>query len=189
MKKISILMALILCITISGVYAAWAYTGNTVGSVDRTISHGLTTSTTDGDVGILRVIENTVDVAIDQTAEGNYLAKLVITGQITVEFTPNPGAPDEVLEHAVPVQATLYTKNASANLYDGKEIYVSPTGASVNLIWERQDNGTFRATVNAGDIDNLLDLGGDFVLSTLAKYNTFHELEENITLTVQFSMQ
>ena len=80
MKKISVLITLILCVTIGGVYAAWAYTGSTVSSVDKTVSHGMTTATTDGDVGILEVVQNDVDVSIDQTAVGNYLAKLVITG-------------------------------------------------------------------------------------------------------------
>ncbi len=189
MKKISVLIALIVCVTIGGVYAAWTYTGSTVSSVDRTISHGMTTASTDGDVGILKVVSNTVDVVIDQTAVGDYTAKLVITGQITVSFTPNPGAPDEVVNNAIEAKATLYTKNAAANTYEGKEIYVSPADSYVNLDWEKQDDGTFLATINASDIDNLLDLGGEFVLNTHSKYVDFHALEENITLTVLFSQK
>ena len=190
MKKLSVLILLILCVTIGGAYAAWSYTGSTVSSVDRTVSHGMTTATTDGDVGILEIVSNDVDVAIDQTADGNYLAKLVITGSITVSFTPNPGAPDDVVNNAIAAVATLYTKNASTNTYDGKEIYVSPVGSSVELTWgEKQPDGSFLATIDADDIDTLLDLGGDFVLDTHAKYLTFHALEENITLTVQFSQQ
>ncbi len=135
MKKLSVPILFILCVTIGGAYAAWSYTGSTVSSVDRTVSHGMTTATTDGDVGILRIVSNDVDVAIDRTAEGNYLAKLVITGSITVSFTPNPGAPDDVVNNAIAAVATLYTKNADANAYDGKEIYVAPVGSSVELTW------------------------------------------------------
>ena len=189
MKKISVLITLILCVTIGGVYAAWAYTGSTVSSVDRTVSHGLTTATTDGDVGILEVVHNDVDVSIDQTAVGNYLAKLVITGSITVKFTPNAGAPTDVVNNAISAKATLYTKNAAANAYEGSEIYVSPADSYVDLVWEKQTDGSFLATVSAAEIDTLLDLGADFVLDTHAKYQAFHSLEENVTLTVQFSQK
>ena len=187
MKKIPVLIMLILCVTFGSVYAAWIYTGQSVSSVDRTISHGMTTATTDGDVGIIEVINNTVDIAIDQTAPGNYLAKLSITGEITVRFTPNPGAPEDIVNNAIAVCATLYTKNAAENKYEDTEIYVSPEGSFVDLVWEKQDNGSFLATVNAGEIDSMLDLGGDFVLDTHAKYNTFHNLEENITLSLLFA--
>ena len=189
MKKISVLITLILCVTIGGVYAAWAYTGSTVSSVDRTVSHGLTTATTDGDVGIFEVIHNDVDVAIDQTAAGNYLAKLVITGSIAVKFTPNAGAPTDVVNNAISAKATLYTKNAAENAYEGSEIYVSPADSYVDLVWEKQTDGSFLATVSAAEIDTLLDLGADFVLDTHAKYQAFHSLEENVTLTVQFSQK
>ena len=189
MKKLSVLILLILCVTVGGAYAAWSYTGSTVSSVDRTISHGMTTATTDGDVGLLKIVSNDVDVAIDQTAEENYLAKLVITGSITVSFTPYPGAPEDVKNNGISAAATLYTKNADVNKYEEKEIYVSPVGSAVDLVWEKQLDGSFLATVSASQIDSLLDLGSDFVLDTHAKYVAFHALEENITLTVVFSQK
>ena len=66
MKKISVLIALILCVTIGGVYAAWIYTGSTVSVAERTVSHGMATATTEGDVGILKVVCNSaVSVNID----------------------------------------------------------------------------------------------------------------------------
>ena len=188
MKKISVLMALIICVTIGSVYAAWSYTGTTVSSVDRTISHGMTTATTDGDVGVMSIVSNSVDVAIDQTAIGNYLAKLVITGSITVKFTPNPGAPENVVNGAIDAIANVYIQNAAENKYNDAEIYVA-TENVVELEWEKQTDGTFLATVTADQIDTLLDLGADFVLDTYAKYQAFHALEEKLTLTVIFSQQ
>ena len=189
MKKLSVLVMLILCITIGGVYATWIYTSSTISSVDRTISHGLESVNTDGDVGVFKIEANNINVAIDQTAEGDYTAKLVITGQITVRFTPNPGAPEDVVNNAVSAHATLYTKNADVNKYNGSEIYVSPEGAEVDLVWEKQADGSFLATLTAADIDTLLDLGGTFVLDTHQEYLDFHALEENITLTVLFSQK
>ena len=187
MKKISLLLVLIMCVTIGGVYAAWTYTGSTVSSVDRTISHGMSTATTDGDVGMLEIVSNNVDVKIDQMADKDYRANLVITGEVVVRFTPNAGAPDEVVNNAIHAHAKLYTKNAESNMYQGAPIYVSPADSYIELQWEKQDNGTFLATVTAAEIDTLLDLGGSFVLDTHAEYLDFHALEENITLTLQFA--
>ena len=187
MKRLSILVALILCVTIGGVYAAWLYTSNTVGGVDRTISHGLTTATYEQDAGILQVKSNTVDIAIDQTAELDYRAKLVITGEVVVSFKPNPGASNTVLESGIPAIATIYTKNAEANLYGGSPIYVSPEGSKVALVWEKLPDGTFEATITAAQIDTLLDLGAEFTLASHDEYIALHELEENITITLVIS--
>ena len=186
MKKLTLLLALIVCVTVGSVYAAWIYTGSTVSTADRTLSHGMATATTDGDIGILKVVHNDIDVKIDQTAVGDYRANLVITGSIQVSFTPNDGAPADAVNNAVPAQIALYVKNADANLYEGSPIYVIST-PSVDLTWEKQTDGTFLATVDAATIDSMLDLGAEFVLETHAKWQTFHDLEENITLTAQFS--
>lgn len=185
MKKLSTLIALILCVTIGGVYAAWTYTGTSMTSVDRTLSHGMTASVTEGDLGVFEIVGNTVDVSIDQTAAGNYTANLVITGEVTVTFTPNAGAPEDVINNAVPAHAVIYTKNADTNKYNGSEIYVASTTTSeIELEWNKGTDGVFTATISAAEIDSLLDLGEDFVLDTQAKYDAFHALEENITISL-----
>lgn len=185
MKKLSTLIALILCVTIGGVYAAWTYTGSSINAVDRTLSHGLTASVTEGDVGVFSIAENTVDVAIDQTAIGNYTAKLVINGSVTVKFTPNAGAPQNVVNNAIPAEAVIYTKNADGNKYEGSEIYVAnDTVKSVDLVWSKGADGVFTAIISAEQIDSLLDLGDVFVLDSQDDYNAFHALEENVTITL-----
>lgn len=185
MKKLSTLIALILCVTIGGVYATWTYTGSTITSVDRTLSHGMAASVTEGDVGVFEITNNNVDISIDQTAAGNYSAKLVITGGVTVTFTPNAGAPEDVINNAIPTHAVIYTKNAEANKYEGSEIYVkNSTTSEIDLSWVKGSDGKFTANITAEQIDSLLDLGADFVLDTEAKYQEFHALEEGVTITL-----
>ena len=195
MKKLTLLLALIVCVTVGSVYAAWICTGSTVSTADRTLSHGMATATTDGDIGTLKVVHNDIDIKIDQTAVGDYRANLVITGSIQVSFTPNDGAPADAVNNAVPADAVnnavpaqiaLYAKNTDTNLYEGSPIYVV-NGGPVDLSWEKQADGTFLATVDAATIDSMLDLGAEFVLETHAKWQAFHDLEENVTLTAQFS--
>ena len=189
MKKFSILVALILCVTISGVYAAWIYTGTTVNNVDRTLSHGMTVATSEGYAGILSITHNDVDVVIDQTAPGDYTALLKISGSVTVTFTPNLGAPDDIRNNAIPSEAIIYLKNVDANKYMGTPIY-TVSEAAIPLTWSTPDeNGVFTATITAAEIDSILDLGGTFVLDTHADYTAFHALEENITISLQIQQQ
>ncbi len=183
MKKLSVLIALILCVTIGGVYAAWSYTGSTMTAVDRTLSHGLTAAVSEGDVGVFAITHNDIDVSIDQTAKGDYTAKLVISGSVTVTFTPNDGAPADVIDNAIPAEAILYTKNAEDNQYLGSNIYTVNDG-SIDLSWTKGADGVFTATITAAQIDTLLDLGNTFVLDTLSEYNAFHALEEGVTITL-----
>jgi len=186
MKKLTLLLALIVCVTVGSVYAAWIYTGSTVSVAERPLSHGMATATTNGDIGILTVVHNDIDIKIDQTAVGDYRAKLVITGSIQVKFTPNDGAPEDAVNNAVPAQMTVYATNVNENLYEGSPIYVINT-PSVDLTWVKQTDGTFLATVDAGTIDSMLDLGGEFVLETHARWQAFDALEKKITLNAQFS--
>lgn len=188
MKKIAVLMFLVICVSITGVYAAWLYTGTTVSSVDITVSHGMATATTDGDVGILEINKNDALIVIDQTAPGDYRANLKITGSVTVCFTPNDGAPEDVVNNAIDAVASIYVTGADQNLYEGSPIYQS-TGATVDLEWVKQDDGHFEATVSAEQLATLVELGDEFILDTHAKYVAFHNLEEHLTVTVQFSQK
>lgn len=183
MKKLTTLIALIICVTVGGVYAAWMYTGDTLTGVDRTVSHGMATAVTEGDVGILSIEQNTVDIKIDQKAAGDYTANMIISGSVTIKFVPNNGAPDTVKDSAIPINVSLYTKNADTNKYEDTEIYVC-NAETISPSWVKQNDGSFSATVTAEEIDTLLDLGKPFKLETLADYNAFHALEENITITL-----
>ncbi len=190
MRRLSVLVMLIVCVTVGSVYAAWTYKGTTVSAVDRTLSHGLTTATTDGDVGVLTVYNNNVDIAIDQTAEGNYEAKLKITGQVDFHFTPfkNQGVSEDILNNGIDAEAKIYLKNADTNLYDGKPIYIA-SSEGVDIVWEKEEDGTFHGTVTAEQIASMLSISEGIVLDTHAKYQQFHALEENITITLQISQK
>lgn len=182
MKKLTLLVALILCVTIGGVYAAWVYTGNTMGTASRTLSHGLATATTEGNVGLYKITHNDIDIKIDQTAADDYTAKLVVTGSVTITFTPNPGAPSDIVANALPTVAYLALTDSAANLYEGKEIY-KVADTKLDLVWGAPDaDGVFSATVTADQIDTLLDID-TFVLDTHAKHTAFHEVEEHVVLT------
>ena len=179
---------LIVCVTVGGVYAAWTYSANAVSSVDRTLSHGLTTAVFDGDVGVLSVYNNNVDIAIDQTSEFNYAAKLTITGQVDFHFTPyqNAGVDADILENGIPAEAKIYLKNADTNLFDGKPIYIA-SEEGVDIVWTKEADGTFHGTITAEQIASMLSISEGIMLEEYERYQEFHELEENITITLAIS--
>ena len=189
MRRLSVLVMLIVCVTIGSVYAAWTYKGTTVSAADRTLSHGLTTATTAGDVGIFTIVDNNVDISIDQTAEGNYEAKLNVTGQVSVHFTPyqNAGVDGDILDNGVDAVAKIYLKNADTNLFDSKPIYIA-SSEGIDLVWTPEGD-SFHATITAEQIMSLLTISDGIVLDTYAKYQEFHGLEENITITLQVSQK
>lgn len=189
MRRLSVLVMLIVCVTVGSVYAAWTYKGTTVSAADKTLSHGLTTATTAGDVGLFEIVANNVDISIDQMAEGNYEAQLKITGEVSVHFTPyqNAGVDEDILKNGVPAVAKIYLKNAESNLFEGKQIYVAST-EGLDLEWTPEGDA-FHATITAEQIASMLSISDGIVLDTYAKYQQFHALEENITITLQVSQK
>ena len=194
MRKISVLLALVICVTIGGVYAAWTYAGLQTASVDAQMSHTMETATSTTAEGELQVVRNTLNLIVDQTAPNDYHPKMILSGEIDLLFKPNPGASTTTIyDESIDVQVSFYTVDADQNLFDGKEIYVS-TGETITIAgvgtekfnWTKQGDGSFIVTIAAEDIQNLFTFGGDFVIDTYELYQQFHSLEEKVVLKLKF---
>lgn len=186
MKKLSALVALVLCVTIGGVYAAWMYTGNELLAIEERMNHSLEVPEFKTRVGVLEVKENTVKIRIDQKAEKDYTAELKVTGQIVVRFTVNPGAPDQVVLAGVPCEAVLDMRNVDKNLYKDSPIY-KYNNNPVEIQWNPVEGtpGVFEAAITYDQIDRMLDLGAEFTLPTYEDYTEFNELLNNIVLNLK----
>lgn len=125
MKKLSALIALLLCVTVGGVYANWVYTNDEVDIQDRKYEAvaTLTDKQLTTEHGTFTIVSDLV-VKIDQnnSVEGDHSAKLVFlttTGgedpTLTVTFEPNINAPQDVKDHGV--QAELYLGETSTMKY------------------------------------------------------------------------
>lgn len=111
MKKLSVLIALALCLTIGGVYAAWNYSQGNVQTAFGNIAVGqnhqisITEAITDNSKGTISVDATNLKFVIDDT--GSHVAGLTITGSVKVSFTPNAGADEEVATNGIPLKFTL----------------------------------------------------------------------------------
>lgn len=166
MKKLSLLIALALLITVGGVYATWSYAENTA-VASSTIAPQVkllgTTNTTKGTI----TIEGSPSVAFDQYGVNDYRAKLVWTNEVvTVKFNPAQGTTATKID--VDITVVLPTQPFSTS--DGNY-----------LVFKHKDSNdqTFKIRVNdvdatTGKTFNLSDhITTELKLPTLPDYNAF----------------
>ena len=128
MKKLSVLIALVLCVTIGGVYAAWNYSQGNTASVNVSREINMAQVVTNGIKGTITATpQNNFAFLVDDIAndpdpdnEGSFIdikykAVLVGTGDILINFTANPGADQTTKDNGIKMIATI-TLSAKDNL-------------------------------------------------------------------------
>lgn len=199
MKKISILIALALIVTIGGVYATWNY--NSQDAVNDSHEHFKLNMAdyedTGNSKGKISCFKNNVKIEIDDT-NGDYRAELMITGDMIFIFTPYGEAADEVRNNGIPMQFTV-TKSSENMVYEGKQIFVLSPDAHIDFttvltritsencknseLWGDADLTSYASTatqnyfavrITGADLvaKGYLALN-DFTLNTVMKYHDF----------------
>lgn len=119
MKKLSALIALLLCVTVGGVYATWSFVDPAADIVDK--KHEtlvtLTDAETVGAAGTFTISSNLV-LTIDQEAPDSHKAVLVFSPQnegdeiyLKITFTPSESASQDIKDNGV--DAELYFKTTT----------------------------------------------------------------------------
>ena len=165
MKKLSVLVALILCVTIGGVYATWNYAQGTVTTRTKFFDAGtiITDKVVTTDKGNITIDTTSLKITIHD--ENNDLhGEMKAEGYVTVTFTPNQGADSAVAANGVKLQYVLGTTNNYT--YEGTAIFAVNTTA--------QDLGLVNGSVNipASELDALIDLNALY-LPTAEDYDAF----------------
>lgn len=158
-KRVGLLAALAMCITVGGVYATWNY-ADTTGFVDReTISIGLTPiGSVTGES--LEITANTLNFLIDDT-DGNHKGDAIVaTGSITVEYHAIANNYEDVDIYCnIEIDGTLFATTLTDNELT-KEIVLD--GTAKNHAW----------TLEASQLEIIL--GSTVVdLPTKADYDSF----------------
>lgn len=178
MKKLSVLIALMLCITIGGVYATWTYT-QTTDVADESVgaAMNLTGVAYAGSYGTYEIDKSTLALTIDPKAGTTHTTSLQVTGEIVVTFTPANVAPVEIKENGVPTTFSFELSNDNWNFDDlhgegsQKIITLKHTGDH-DVVWVPQADGTFTFTLDAAEIADHLQLN-EFVLDTKTLYDDY----------------
>lgn len=211
MKKLSVLIALVLCVTIGGVYAAWNYSQGTTASVKVSREINMAQVVTNGIKGTITATpENNFAFLVDDIPndpdpdhEGSFIdikykAVLVGTGDIKINFTANPGADQTTKDNGIKMIATI-TLSAKDNLKyrdPHKSEDVVPiavkTGANVIALEKDDENKdgkpdiTRQATITAQEIVNCLELA-NVTLDTKAENDAFHTALKDYTIVITIS--
>ena len=202
--KISLLIALALIISVSGVYATWAYANFKFDQAAQ-----VTNSATGTSIGITAVVDSEsvsrgtinvsggyTNVSFDQL-DDTYAAKLVWTPTTatpynvlytknTTNVSSNGG---EVVPNAIKVNYTV-TINYNGTEYNNS--FALNAGSSVSVFTATTYTGTVTATSGTAnteiDLAKIIKLSDNFKLPTLTDYNNFKaNVLDKLTITISFA--
>ena len=183
MKKFSILIAVLLCVTIGGVYAAWMFAdSNDAAMKTENVSLALTEDVDSGAYGVYTLSKSEdFGLLIDDIDDGiTHNAVLVGKGTLTITFTPNEKATEEVRTNATPTYWCIKAGDSITNWkYNDTQIFTTLndswntiTGVDASNWVASADGKSFTYTIGGETIKNLLTLNS-FKLETKAQYNAF----------------
>ena len=90
MRKISLVIAMAVILTIGGVFATWTYPGAVNDLSNETVGVGISVQL--GAADTLEVTDASLTVSVEPTGTGNYVPTIAKDGKIQVTFTPQNGS-------------------------------------------------------------------------------------------------
>ena len=173
MKKISILIALALIVTIGGVYATWNYQEQNAvntdvqyftANMDAYISQG-------NEKGNIRLLKNDMKITINDNYNGNtqvgeneagdYIPEIEVTGYMIFTFSPFNKAAADVINYGVNLEFMLELSNAMT--YDSKNIF--NVDSSHTIIYSTNTLNQTKKLIKIDKNDNLSTLNTTYGLS------------------------
>lgn len=195
MVRLGLIALLLVCITITGVYAVWTYAGtNDIADAFAEAKVTIADVELTGANGTYKIESNLV-LTIDQ-ANDNHESELVFgsnDGQpiyLRVTFTPATNAPQEIKENGVPSELYFGTTSTMQYKMDANGNY-SETGTPVDIFtfsntgdgelnniftWTKQTVGeevSFVYELDEDDLKGMISLSQTFVLDTKAEHDAF----------------
>jgi len=184
MKKLSLLIALALILSIGGVYATWVYSqSDDVADITNARAITMTEATFEGTYGTYSTDATSLTLKVDPKQGTTHTTSLQIGGEIIIKFTPATHAPAEIKTNGVPTTYTFGVSNAEWE-YNEVSIIDVDTEAK-NAVWTDAGNGVLTHTISAAQLADILTLT-EFELDTKADYDAYDAVltQGQITLTI-----
>lgn len=181
MKKLSILVALILCVTIGGVYATWLYPGNDIGQVIQPVTNIMAETDFEGSFGTYHTVSNTLTVKIDQESDTSFNAVLVYEGELQITFKPHANISEAQTQAALNATVSVTGSDLSGAVYEEKNIWALDESKTISLTeadWSLDGEGVYTCIINCNKLDEIITLANTFNLPTLDDYNAFQKLQK-----------
>ena len=165
MKKLSLLVALIVCVTVGGVYATWNYAQGAVTSQTKYFDAAtvITNKVISTAKGTISIDTSALSVVIDDT-NNDYEGELAITGKVTVTFAPNQGADDEIAQNGIKMK--YFLSQTDNYKYDGNAIF------TVDSTEQKIGSEKLTFDIDAATLTSLISLN-QLSLPTADEYDAF----------------
>lgn len=184
MKKLSLLIALALIVTISGVYAAWNYAQGSTASVEITREINMAQVNTDSNKGSISATPSDVSFLVDDG--GSYHTVLKGTGKFDITFTPSTGADATTISNGIKMVATVTVRSTNNLKYEGVTPITAKTENNANVIDITPSGASKTAELTVDQILGAVELC-DVVLDTKAKNDAFHSVLNDYTIVITIS--
>ena len=181
MKKLSILVALILCVTIGGVYATWVYPGNDIGRLEAPVTNNMGDVTFSGSMGTYSLVSNDMALIIDQDGSMTFNTKLTYSGNLVFTFTPAANISEAQLAAALNAKVSVMGTDVASAVYDTKQIWAFDETKTVSLTeanWTEQ-SGVYTCTFACSRLADTIKLAEVFNLPTYDKFKTFSDAQKH----------
>ena len=184
MRKLSLLMALLLCVTVGGVYATWTYYDTTADVFDASaeIKVELADVSSSGASGSYSMSTN-LALVIDQKNEDHEAELKFISNNgeaihLTLVFKPSDNASSTIKQNGIPTE--LFWTTTTEMLYEGTPIFTftNPSNGTFeeNVTWtqDTDENGDeiLVATYDEATLKSMITLN-HVKLDEKAKYDAF----------------
>lgn len=204
MKKFTLLLALMLVVTIGGVYATWSYAGtNDIADAYAESKVTITDAVLTGANGTY-AIESNLILSVDQKND-DHEAELVFESNnanpifLKVTFVPSDFAPQAIKENAVPSElyfGTTTDMTYAINADGDYDVSGTPTKIlkfknesddvfSPNVTWNKQADGSFTYTMDEAALKEQIQLNKTFVLDVKSEHDAFRSaLNGNVIVRI-----
>ena len=136
MKKFTILIALILCVSIGGVYATWTYQTGEVGGLHQHFNVYMGALDNSEAKGVLLNVTNALSIKLNDdeggaSGQGDYVAEAAVEGFIEFVFAPKANANDDVRNNGIDLVFNLKQTDPAIE-FDGNPVF-TVSGNTIEL--------------------------------------------------------
>ncbi len=176
MKKLTVLVALLMCITIGGVYATWTYSGSSI-----TPLTGVSAPKEMGEVeffgssGGYHADSNSLKLVIEPK-DGTLNTELTFMGSLVIKFTPSSDISDGPLNKALNAVITISGIDLETTKYGDTQIFTLDPDFKIQLnsdSWTQQEDGNYYYTLEASALAEAISMA-EF---TLTSYDDFLDFQ------------
>lgn len=195
MKKLSLLVALALLVTVGGVYATWTYSGHSIDPQTEPFVSKMGALDHEGNSGAYSFSNNSLDFSVepdDQMTKNTTIRWG--TGTITLTFTPKGDITPDALNKALTAVVTVEQASSSLGEYDDTVIYdINEAFEIVHTPSHWTGHGTpntagvydyYTHTIEASNLESAISIGS-FQLPTEVEYEAFKTAIQDVKFRVR----